>query len=274
MNWKKGCLIAFCVLVVLVVAILALVFYLTSGAVESADEFLDLIGAGDIGAAYAATAPAFQQQQSEASFRDAVARLGLTEYESRSWTNRSVEGAKAELSGTITTRAGDEIPLDMSLIKVAGDWRVLTLTGPAAGAFVTTPDAAPRVAPPPPAVSPVPEPDRLRQLALESLLALNSSVVTGDFSTFYAGISELWQGQTSPEELASAFAQFVEREIDFSAIADVEPTFDTEPEIDHEGALRIAGVYPTEGARVQFSLRYISESGVWKLLAIEVNLIE
>lgn len=292
MNWKKGCLIAVVAAVVLAVLVLGLVFWLTSGPVEAADEFLALAGRGDLAAAYEAAAPALREQQDEGSFLEAMARLGMTEYESATWTSRSIEGGKAELEGTVTTRGGDEIPIQLTLVEVEDEWKVFSIAGPQAGAAVTPtsgepagPGPAPTApATPAPADAPegpltltagpagMPAAAELERLATESLLALNASIVARDFSTFYVSISELWRRQTTAEELAAAFSQFVERDIDFAAIGDLPPVFEPAPAIDGDGVLRLSGHYPTTPVRVHFNLRYVWESSAWKLLGIEVNL--
>jgi hypothetical protein len=270
MSWKKGCLLAAVVLVALVALILGVVFYATSGVVDAADAFLDTVARGDLEAAYSQTAPAFQAQQDQAAFAAAVRDLGLTDYTARSWTSRSVEGGQATLNGTFTTAASDSVPLEMTLIKVAGEWRVFSLSGRQAGVAVQRP-GEPQVAAEEPIVPPAAD---LAALATESVLSLNRSIVAADFSTFYGEISKLWQAQTTPEALAGAFQSFVDSEIDLGAIASFEPALDAEPAIDADGVLSLSGHYPTTPVRVVFRLRYIRESTGWELLGIQVDLKE
>lgn len=271
MSWKKGCLIAVVALLALGALVVAVVFYATSGAVEAADEFLEAVGRGDLDAAYQQTAPAFQAQQDRAAFERVIGQLGLTEFASRSWSSRSIEGSRAELDGTVTTRAGDAVPLRMTLIKAEGVWRVFSLSGEQAGAAVLEPGEERPSAPPPAAV---PAAEDLAALATESVLALNRGIAEKDFTSFYDSISKLWQPQTSAAELAGAFQVFVDREIDLSGVAQVEPVFEPQPEIDPEGALRLSGYFPTTPVRVFFGLRYVREAAGWKLLGIQVDLKE
>lgn len=271
MSWKKGCLIAVVALLALGAIVVAVVFYATSGAVEAADEFLETVGRGDLDGAYRQTAPAFQAQQDREAFERVIGQLGLTEYESRSWSSRSVEGGRAEVAGTVKTRAGDRIPLEMTLIKSEGEWRVFSLSGEQAGAAVRQPGEDRAEAPPPTAV---PADEDLAGLATESVLALNRSILDRDFTSFYGSVSKLWQAQTSVEELAAAFRVFVDNEIDLSGVADLEPVFEPRPEIDSEGALRLSGYFPTAPVRVFFGLRYVREAAGWKLLGIQVDLKE
>lgn len=270
MNWKKGCLVALGAGVVLVVLVIVVVFWATSGAVGVADEFLESIGKGDLAAAYGQTAPAFQAQTDAAAFAVVVGELGLTDYASRTWTSRSVENAQAELEGTFTTHAGDSIPLEMRLVKVGDEWRVFSLSGPQAGAAIQRPGQSASA----PAEAMVPAPDELARLATESVLALNRSIVARDFSSFYAAVSKIWQAQTTPAELAGAFQAFVDNEIDFASVGGLEPVFDGEPTIDADGVLTLSGYYPTTPVRVVFRLRYVREAGEWKLLGIQVDLKE
>lgn len=266
MNWKKGCLFAAIALVVFVAVILVVVFYATSGAVEAANGFLAEIAEGDLEGAYGLTAPVFQEQQDLDSFEAAVGDLGLLGFVSSSWTSRSVEGARATLEGTFTTAAGDQVPLEMTLIKVAGEWRVFSVSGRQAGAVVQRGPA--EEAPTAPAA------EELAALATESVLSLNRSIVTGDFSSFYGDISELWRAQTDASELAAAFQAFVDNEIDLGAVGSLEPVFDSEPAIDSDGVLELSGYYPTTPVRVVFGLRYVRESTGWELLGIQVDLKE
>lgn len=270
MGWKKGCLLAAGVGLVLVALGAGVVFYATSGAVEAADEFLAALGEGDVEGAYGMTAAAFQERQSQAAFALVIEALGLDSYQSSTWTSRSVEGSRAELEGTFTNRGGDRLPLELTLVKSDDGWRVFSVAGEQAGAAVQRPGESGAVSPPPAAVPPAEE---LPRLASEAILALNRSILANDFSTFYAGISKLWQAQTTADEIATAFQVFVEREIDLSAIQQVEPVFEP-AQLDSEGALRVSGYYPTTPVRVVFQLRFVHESDGWKLLGIQVDLKE
>jgi hypothetical protein len=71
-------------------AIIGLVFWLSGGAVEASDEFLALIGQEKIEEAYQSTATAFRSQQDAATFSATVRGIGLTRYQSASWTNRQI----------------------------------------------------------------------------------------------------------------------------------------------------------------------------------------
>ena len=259
---KKGCLIALGVGVVLVAAILLFVFGLTHGAVKSADDFLAQIGAGKIEAAYQETSATLRKQQTLASFEQTVKELGLTDYASAFWSSREVKNDRAHLEGSVTTRAGGKVPLTMELVKEADGWKVLFLSAPRAG--VTTEKAG----------KTLPTDEASRRLALESLLAFNQAVRNRDFTPFHQQISRLWQEQITPQKLNEIFAEFIDKQIDFSSIKEVDPILTEAPAIDSDGVLILEGYYPIRPAKVHFRLKYIYEHPAWKLLGIKVNVNE
>lgn len=112
------------------------VFSLTKAPVEATDKLLTLLAEGKTREAYTSTATALQSQQTEAQFKAAVQKMGLTEFTSASWSTRNIVNNEATLKGTVTTKKGGKIPLEVKLIRENGEWRVLTLKGPQGGATV------------------------------------------------------------------------------------------------------------------------------------------
>ena len=130
---KKGYLVAFGAGLGLVVVVLLFVFWLTRGAVSSADDFLALIGQNEIAAAYQSSSATLRAQQAEESFAQSLRGLGLTDYASVFWSNREVKNDRAHLEGSVKTRAGGKIPLTMELVKENGEWKVIYLSAPRSG---------------------------------------------------------------------------------------------------------------------------------------------
>lgn len=260
---KKGCIIAAviaaCVALALVAAILLFAFGFTRGAVESAETFLTQLGDGKIEEAYANTSATLRQQQPLPAFQRTVKELGLTDYASASWSSRKVQGDRAHLEGSVATRPGGKIPLTLELVKESETWKVVYVSGPRAG--VTTEQSG----------KTLPTDAEGRGLILASLFAFNQAVQRGDFSDFHSQISQLWQEQITPERLKEAFAEFVTKQIDISKIKEVEPILTEPPQINSDGVLILEGYYPTHPAKVHFRLKYTYEHPAWKLLGIKVN---
>jgi hypothetical protein len=259
---KKGCLIALGAVVVLAVAVVLFVFSLTRGAVKSADDFLALLGEGKVDAAYGMTSATLRSQQTLPSFSQTVQELGLTDYSSVRWSSREVKGDRAQLEGSVKTRAGGKIPLTVDLVKEANGWKVIYVSASRAG--VTTEQAG----------KALPSEEATKRLTLDSLLAFNQAVQTNDFALFHGQISRLWQEQITPEKLAQTFADFVNKQIDISGIKGVDPILTEAPTINSDGLLILEGYYPMRPSRVTFRLKYIYEHPAWKLFGIKVNVGE
>jgi len=257
---KKGCLIAIGAVVGAVALIVALVFALTGGVVKAADEFLALLGGGRMAEAYQSASPSLRAQQTQEVFEKTVKDLGLTDFASSSWNNREMNNDRGHVEGTVTTKSHGSIPLRIDLMKEAGDWKVYSLSAPKAGASVAGGTRA------------VPPEAELKTLALDTLLAFNKGVQAKSFAEFYKGISILWQKQITPEKMTEIFRSFIEQEIDISPIQAMTPTFEPSPSINSDGVLVVAGSYPTEPAKLKFTLKYVEENSAWKLVGINVNI--
>ncbi|MEW5725137.1 MAG: hypothetical protein AB1896_18635 [Thermodesulfobacteriota bacterium] len=269
---KKGCVIAAAVggglalFAGIIILIVVLVFTLTGGAADEANDFLAKIGQGRMAEAYRQTAPEFQNAQSEGCFKQAVTTLGLTDYQSASWTSRSIDTAKATLEGSVTTKSGGKVPLKMVLVKVNDQWRVLALEGERPGASVTS--LAP-IAP-----GKVPSPEALGQLTLDTLEAFNQAVRAKDFTVFHSGIAKLWQDQITPAQLKEAFQAFIDNEAVLGPLKDLAMVFNPAPAIDDRGVLVLSGHYPTKPYRTEFKLDFYFEDCQWKLVGLSLNLAQ
>jgi hypothetical protein len=122
------------VVVVGAIGIFGWVFAATAEAAEAADKFHALVAQDKMAEAYNSSAAALRARQTQDAFAADVKRLGLTDYASSSWPVRNIVNDEARLEGTITTKSGGSIPLKVTLVKEGGTWRVLSLTGTAAGA--------------------------------------------------------------------------------------------------------------------------------------------
>lgn len=273
---KKGCLIASAigfVLLMVAAAVIFLVFRLTKPVVDEGERFLAALGGGSPAAAYGMASASLRASQSAEDFERTVKAFGLEGYRSANWSNRKIQNDRGTLEGTVVTKAGGSVPLELELIKEGGGWKVLAIRGPQAGAAThpaidteTTPAAAPPLAAPGPEVA--------KPLALATLLAFNQAVQSKSFDSFHANISGAWQRQITAAKLLEIFRPFIDAGIDIEPIRDLEPVFASPPALDEDGVLVIEGHYPTTPNKVYFKLKYLAEGGAWKLLGINVNVNE
>jgi hypothetical protein len=118
----------------------------------------------------------------------------------------------------------------------------------------------------------VPSNKELKTLALDSLLLFNVAIQTKSFENFYGKIAKLWQKEVTPEKLLEIFQSFIDKEINISPIAKLEPAFEGTPAVNEDGLLVIKGSYPTQPSKVFFELKYFYEDEAWKLVGINVQL--
>lgn len=111
----------------------ALVVSSFSGMTEAADGFFAALRARDYPAARAFMAEEFQASTSDAELAALVERSALSSYKAAHWSSRSRENGRGRLSGTLETATGGSIPMELSLVKEGGSWKIYALRKPAAG---------------------------------------------------------------------------------------------------------------------------------------------
>ncbi|MCB9958887.1 MAG: hypothetical protein H6843_09820 [Rhodospirillaceae bacterium] len=246
-------------LVVLGGGVIALVFYLTAGAADSADALFARIASGDVRGAYESTAPQLQRQQDYEAFAAVVATLGLEDYESSSWNSRSITNDRATVSGTVTLADGSVVPMQVDLVEVDDAWLVYAFGGQASGAF--TEGGQP----------PLPTLEAARALATSSLAGLADAINRADFTGFYADTSAMWRAQATAADLQRGFQSYIDNGVDLAPAATATPEFSLTPFRDAVGALVLAGYLPSGDAPVYFRLRYVFEAPEWRLIGIRVG---
>jgi len=119
----------------------------------------------------------------------------------------------------------------------------------------------------------IPPEKELKTLVRNSLLAFNKGVQEKNFTGFYKEeLASVFREQMSPEKFTTAFESFFEKKgYDLSGVAKSEPVFDEPPAIDSNGVLILNGHYPTRPNKITFTLKYLGEKTVWKLVGINVQ---
>lgn len=171
--------------------------------------------------------------------------------------------------------------------RVHGLAASLALTIVIAAAFGQIANAAspnpanPALAPgatPPPGVAATPPPqliqiDRNSALILirTTLIALQQANQTSNYSVLYGISSPGFQNTNSPERLSQIFANLRGKGFDLSGVVVLEPQLTIAPEVYENGVMRMAGFFPSVPLQVYFDMQFVPVQGVWKLLAIGVN---
>jgi len=251
-SWQRF-LIGLSAFVVGFGGLFALVWQLTSVLADTANGFFLALRDGDQAKARTYLAQDFRASTSDEQLQRFVERSALADYESATWTSRSIENSTGKLEGTIETRSGGSIPMSISLVRENGEWKILAVRKPDAGILSDDPR---------------PQPNRADQarLANETTQSFADAVASQDFTQFHHSAATLWQRQITAEKLHDSFKSFNQAGIDLHRLSG-DPKI-TSAEFDPDGAFAIAGTYPYDNNRFEFRYRYVYEGIDWKLLGI------
>ncbi len=258
----KKLVIGLAIALALIAVIVAAVFYLTSDVTRAGDRFFALIGEGKAKDAYQSAAQEFRAATSEAQFLTYLRSSAIADFESATWTSRSISNSVGELEGSLKLRGGGTVPIKVKLVKESGDWKVLSIEKSQAG--IVTEAGSPTV----------PGDPELAGMTNSALRLLGQAIKAKDFREFHGACSKLWQGQTTPEALKEAFKSFIDQNLDLSVIEGKTPEFAEKPSIDSSGRLILKGSYPVQPAKINFTLKYITENKEWKLIGVNVSMEE
>lgn len=135
--------IAFLVLIVVVFVLLR------TTAKDIANDFLAMIGRGEVEEAYGFISPDMRAVQNLDVFERRVEEMNLVNFASVSWDRVDKEEKLVKLTGSVQTKAGEKFPIEMTLVMGAdGSWLVSQFGPPAPPP--SAPPADPPEAPPAP----------------------------------------------------------------------------------------------------------------------------
>lgn len=249
-----------------VVAVLGVgaVFYMTGGMVDAAQNLLTAASRGAIPDAKQYLSQGFLSSVSEQQLEAFFTEDALANYESASWSSRSIEGGQGELSGSITTKSGGSIPVEMQFVKEEGDWKLNFFKRAPAG--IAGMNSASQQT--------VPGADQQIALVRDSISRIAQALAARQFDPLHAEMSEVWKSQFDVTKLEQMFAGFVEQELDLRPLNALRPVQETQDALDANGALVLNGVYQTTPNPMTYTFKYISENGEWKMYGMAVNFVE
>jgi len=272
--WKK---IIFWV-VIFFVAVYALVMYATAGLTETANEFFIHVKTKHYDDAYEMLSDDFKQSTTKEQLTEFLIKNSLTEYESADWSSRSTENSKGKLEGTITTKSGAVIPLNIDFIKYGEDkWKIYAISKDATGLQVKSSQESKesivtkdtkvvdRSKPK------IPSKEEIITMTKKYTQIFALAINAKSMKDLYDNISNFWKKQTTIPELDKAFDAFFKAGIDFTQLEGMTPILDKEPQRLPNGTLETFGHYPTSPSTVYFNYTYMYENAEWKLIGLNVN---
>jgi hypothetical protein len=108
-------------------------------------------------------------------------------------------------------------------------------------------------------------------LVRSTLLALDQANKTGNYSVFRDLGAPSFQ-VNNPARLAEIFAKQRNDNLDFSGVAVIEPQLTLLPQIEANGAMHMAGFFPSVPSQVNFDLSFLPANGQWRLHGISVSI--
>lgn len=223
---------------------------MVSAAELLANRFLHRVAAGEMEAAYAMTADALQQRESQTHLADRMSHIGLDRYDGVKWTTRRSGDKRLDLEGLVKLFDGIEFYIKMEIRGAIDDLSVLSVDksrGPLT----------------------VPELSALTQLVIDTLLPLQKAIDSGDYETWHAQASYWMQSLRTVEQLRNDLKPLTDRQLDLSAVDDQPPTLVGQASLDPAGRLTVRMRCAAQPAPVLAELVYTYESA-WKLLEIKL----
>jgi hypothetical protein len=104
-----------------------------------------------------------------------------------------------------------------------------------------------------------------------AVAALGHANMTGNYSVLREIASPRFQAANSPARLSEAFADLRSRNLDLDQVTVVNPSLTSDPVIDDEGMLHIAGSFPDVTGPVKFELAFEMTDARWRLFSLAVQ---
>lgn len=108
-------------------------------------------------------------------------------------------------------------------------------------------------------------------LVRTTLLSFNDALKTGNFSIFRDLIAPSVREQNSALQLFKTYAHLIDRKLDLSAVAILEPKYSPAPLIDASGRLIVSGSYPGPKLTIKFSIAYELVARRWKIYGLNLT---
>jgi hypothetical protein len=114
--------------------------------------------------------------------------------------------------------------------------------------------------------------DHAQDALIRSVLArFNDANMTNNYSVFMATASKQFQTQVTAEKMAAAFEGFRKNHVFFDDVVAANYVSHEKTLIDKDGALVLVGVLKLDKADLKYTLRFVQNDNIWKLLAINVD---
>jgi hypothetical protein len=254
-GWQRFLIVAGCIAVG-VIGVVTLAFRLTAGLPAAVDGFFSAMRDHDLSRAKSFLAEDFRASTTDSDLDQFIQRSALTHYSRSSWSSRTIQNNRGSLEGTVYTNSGGAIPMNVSLIKEQGQWKVYSIRKPQAGLSSAESPQVPTTG------------DQVRLLK-SATHALADAVARKDFTQFHANVAGLWQRQTTPETFRATFQSLIDSGGNFLVLDRLDPSI-LAADLQSNGVLALKGRYSTTPKAIDVSGKYLYEGLDWKLVGMNI----
>ncbi|WP_299192577.1 hypothetical protein [uncultured Erythrobacter sp.] len=251
MKVWQGCALAVVAFVALIGLIVGVVFYATSGVTDTADEFFAAANEGDYEEAYSLTSQQLQAQTDVAGLEQFLTTNGLNQVVDTSWSSRSIENDRGEVTGTVTTAGGGSIPVSVDLIYEGEEWKIIFIDVNSAGLQSSGGGSA--NADPAPMI--LPSASDQEDLLFFASAGFVNALEDGDFSDWHNQFVD----SISVEELEQNFGGFQPLEADMRRLIGQGPEWEPATSLNENGHLELAGSYGNTNEELRFRYIFVGE---------------
>lgn len=246
-------------MVVTFVVLIIVMFFLTSGMVDTADSFFTAVKQKDIAKARSFLSEDFKASTDENSLKEFLSKGAILNYKEASWSNRQTSGGQGELNGSITTESGGVVPIKLMFVKESGDWKIYAIQKPTAG--LQSQDSSPMA------------PNAADQIALvkKSIHDFAVSANNKSMEHFWNSVSKAWQRQFSKEKFDQVFGGAYPAAKYLMSLESFEPKIEGVPQVGDKGELILKGHILAYPNKTRFEQKYIYEGLGWKLIGFSLN---
>jgi len=253
--------------IVMVAAIIAVVFYATSGLTRAADDFFAAARKHDIGAVYALTSAELRNATTSQELGAYIDANRFDHVRDASWSSRSIENGLGTLKGKVTLDDGGVVPLELQLVKEGGGWKVsyikLREAGVSGGAQTAQPSSGANQA-----TVDLPPSNVIFNNARFATNILFDAARTGDVDY----VLEFCQKGTTKPQIEKLVAKLADRRDAMDALKDVRPDISKVEPTGDDGAYAITGVMSGDGHAYEFTYDMIQEGNKFRLTGVKYTI--
>lgn len=132
-RWMKILLGVVVIFTLTISTIVAVVFYSTSGMVDTANHFFNSVKQKDIAKARSYLAEDFKASTDEKALMEFLSKSAILNFRESSWSERTTSGGRGELNGSIITDTGGIVLIKMMFVKENDSWKIYAIQKPTAG---------------------------------------------------------------------------------------------------------------------------------------------